>query len=103
MDRLTTIVEDKVKELLPDRFAAIFDGWSRADAHYVLVFANFPVDCPCGFGSVLLVIALMEDEESLSVEKHYEFFKFVLLVYKKTIENVSALVIDNANYNKALA
>lgn len=74
MSTLTTVVEEKVKSVLPDSFAIILDGWSSGDTHYVSVFASFQVDGRRGFYSVFLAMTTIGDEESFSAKEHYEFF-----------------------------
>lgn len=101
LSQLTTLVEEKIKEKLPSRFAVIFDGWTGGDTHYVSVFASFPAVNACGYESVLLALAPMGEEDSHTADEHYSFLKFVLSVYGKTIENVVALVGDNENTNRA--
>lgn len=38
---LTNIVPEKVKAILPGRFAIVFDGWTGGDSHYVSAFSHF--------------------------------------------------------------
>lgn len=66
------------------------------------VFATFPASNPSGYESVLLALALMGCEESLTAEDHYIFLKFMLSVQGKKIDSVVALVGNNENINKAL-
>ncbi|ETV74695.1 hypothetical protein H257_10811 [Aphanomyces astaci] len=40
----TSVVEQNIREKLPDAFALVFDGWSHGSTHYVAVFATFPSD-----------------------------------------------------------
>ena len=54
LDRLTTAVEQKIEEILPDKFAIVFDGWTGGDAHYIALFATFPDKPEKGYSKVLL-------------------------------------------------
>lgn len=64
MEILANIVKEKMKAILPDRLAIVFDGWTGGESHYVSVFATFPSDQPKSFECVMLSIAPMRDEDS---------------------------------------
>ena len=38
MGLLTTVVEKKIADKLPDKFALVFDGWSSCDSNHLLLF-----------------------------------------------------------------
>jgi hypothetical protein len=44
MHELTVLVEKKIKECLPDKFALVFDGWTLdgTNTHYMGLFATYP-------------------------------------------------------------
>lgn len=42
MAALTTLVESKISDMLPEKFAIVLDGWSAGDTHYIAMFATFP-------------------------------------------------------------
>lgn len=103
LQKLTAKVEEKIKALLPSRFAIVFDGWSVGDTHFVAIYATFPKANDSGFEEVLLGLSPMENEESQDANEHYDFVKFVLSVFGKTMDNVVALIGDNTSTNKAFA
>lgn len=103
MSMLITVVEERIESILPDRFAVMFDGWPGGDTQYMSVFVWFPAHRRCGFDSVVLVMAPMEDADFFSVEEHYEFPKLILSVYEKSIKNVVAFVGDNTIKNRTFA
>jgi hypothetical protein len=39
MGKLTNLVEEKIKKILPNQFAVAFDGWTESSTHYLAVFA----------------------------------------------------------------
>jgi hypothetical protein len=43
MHEATLLVEKKIKELLPDKFALVFDGWTLdgTSSHFIGIFATF--------------------------------------------------------------
>jgi hypothetical protein len=36
------VVEDNTKEILPEKFALVFDCWSEDSTHFLAIFARFP-------------------------------------------------------------
>jgi len=44
MSELTLKVEKTIKDILPDKFALVFDGWTLegTSTHYIGIFATFP-------------------------------------------------------------
>ena len=41
LPRLVALVEKKISNLLPNKFAIVFDGWTAGTTHYLGVFASF--------------------------------------------------------------
>lgn len=103
LNLLTKHVEIKIQTRLAAKFPIVFDGWSSGDTHYLGEFAIYPFNCASGYESIMLSPEPMGAEESLTAEEHYKFLKYLLGVFDKNIENVVALVGDNANTNKAFA
>eukprot|EP00474_Spongospora_subterranea_P010852 CRZ11310.1 hypothetical protein [Spongospora subterranea] len=60
MIKITTLAErGKIKDILPDQFAIVFDEWSHHSTHYLAVFAVFPeVRNEKGYDRVLLSFSL---------------------------------------------
>ncbi len=95
LEKLTKIVEEKIRNILPHALAIVFDGWTTSDSHYITMYATFADDCTLGYKSVLLALSPFESEDSQSAENHYEFLLFVLELFGKSIENSVALVDEN--------
>ncbi len=38
------IVEAKIRNILPDIFSIVFDGWTTSDSHYIAMYATFADD-----------------------------------------------------------
>lgn len=103
VDKIVLQVEKKITDILPDRFALVFDGWSCSDTHYVALFATYPFDNVEGYESVLLAFSPMGDEKSLDAAEHYKFIKKTLELFKKSLDNVVAFIADNCSTNKSAA
>lgn len=103
MHKLTKIVEEKIRNILPDEFCLIFDGWTKQTTHFIAVFATFSSSNELGYDSVLLGFGPFENETSLGTSELYKYLSFTLSIYKKTWDNVTAVVGDNCSVNKSLA
>lgn len=57
IDRLTKHVERNSKEVLPEKFSVLFDGWSASDTHCVTLFSTFPSTDSMGYVKVLLLFS----------------------------------------------
>ncbi len=68
LEKLTKIVEGKIRHILPHTFAILFDWWTTSDAHYIAMYATFADDCTLGYKSVLLAFSPFESEDSQSAE-----------------------------------
>lgn len=100
---LTSLVKNKVRELLPDRFTIIFDGWTSGSTQYVTEFAKFPSTAEKGYQKVRLGLSSMGNELSQRADEHHDFMEFVSSVIERDTSNVMALVGDNSNTNHAFA
>lgn len=104
MTKLTKAVECKISNMLPNKFALIFDGWSQNSRHYVAIFASFPSTSNShGYETVLLSFAPLTGERNLSSDAHIRYFGFVLELYGKGWTNVTAIIGDNCNTNTCMA
>lgn len=101
MRRLMESVESKIMDMLPERFAIVFDGWSGGGTHYVGFFATYPAENELGFRKHLLGLSPMGDEDSLDASEHYDYVEYVLGVHGKKFNNVVAIICDNTSTNKA--
>lgn len=103
MIALTTLVESKISDILPDKFAVVLDGWSAGDTHYIAIFATFPQRPGPGFRRFLLAFSPMGDETRLDAAEHKTLLDFVLSVFGKTCANVVCISGDNCSTNKSFA
>jgi len=103
MNLLAEKVEKKLAEILPSKFALIFDGWTAGDTHYVALYASFSSNNDLGFSTALLSFAPLDTETSQSAKAHQKYIEYVLNLYGKSMSNVAAIVGDNCNTNRALA
>ena len=103
MDLSTRKVENKVKEILPDKFALVIDGWTKNSTHFVAILANFHAETKVGFEQIMLAFSPMVSETSFRAIDHFGFIEWVLGRYGKSLDNVVAVIGDNVSTNKALA
>ena len=103
MEKLSQRVENKISNMLPDKFVVVFDCWTNGDTHYLAMYGSFPNSTELGHEQCLLAFTPFEDETSQGCSNHLELFRFVLNVFKKSEKNVVALVGDNCSTNIALA
>ena len=78
IQKLTEKTEEKIANMLPDKFAIVFDAWTHNTDHFLALFAAFP-DC-----QVLLALAPLLDEEDFSATSHVEFMIATLRIYRKS-------------------
>ena len=103
MTKLTLEVEKKITKELPGKFALIIDGWSKGSTHFVGLFASYPWNNRNGYRTALLTFSPLENETSFTAADHVDFIKYTLSIYEKNLENVVALIGDNAEVNKSMA
>ena len=103
MDLTTRKVENKIKEVLPDKFALVIDGWTKNSTHFVAIFVSFHADTKVGFEQVMLAFSPMNSETSFRASDHFGFIEWVLGLYGKSLDNVVAVIGDNVSTNQALA
>lgn len=103
MHKLIKSVESEINAFLPDRFAIVFDGWSRADTCH-LGFSATPSSVKLyGYIEALLEFSSTKIEKGLDSGEHYNFIQSVLEVPTISYNNVLAIVGDNTRTNKAFA
>jgi hypothetical protein len=90
--KLTVSVEKKIKRLLPDVFALVFDGWSLHGTHFLTVFATWPDhNKEGGYSRAMLSFSPLIDEEHLDADSHKDF------------SNVACIIGDNCATNLSMA
>lgn len=103
LPRLVALVEKKISNLLPNKFAIVFDGWTAGTTHYLGVFASFTAHNENGYSTRLLGFSPMGDETTLDADEHVGYLSYVLELFGYSFENVVALIGDNCNTNKSIA
>ncbi len=103
LSRLTSRVEKKIENLLPSKFAIVFDGWTAQKTHYVAVLAKFLSSKPVGYDQLLFGFSSFHDADSQDAEHHFEFIQFVLSVFNKTRDNLVCMIGDNCSTNRKLS
>lgn len=103
VENLTELVEKKLSQLLPEKFALILDGWSTTNTHYIGIMAIFRSENTNGYSSVLLGLSPLENEETQCANEHYDLLNYVLGIYGKGVANVVALIGDNRGTNRSLS
>jgi len=103
MSSLASTVESKIREILPDKFALVFDGWTLdgSSTHYIALYARWMNGTT--IGNVLLAFAPLADEHDYTATSHMEFMVFHLEKYGKSLDNVICFVGDNVSVNQAMA
>lgn len=103
VENLTELVEKKLSQLLPEKFALMLDGWSTTNTHYIGIMAIFRSENTNGYSSVLLGLSPLENEETQCANEHYDLLNYVLGIYGKGVANVVALIGDNCATNRSLS
>ena len=103
LPRLVALVEKKISNLLPNKFAIVFDGWTAGTTHYLGVFSSFTAHNENGYSTRLLGFSPMGDETTLDADEHVGYLSYVLELFGYSFENVVALIGDNCNTNKSIA
>ena len=85
-----------------NKFALMFDGWSRHTKHYVAIVICYPLlNKP--YNERLLCFRTLPREVSMTSADHLELFSEVMQDYGLLLSNCVALVGDHASVNKKLA
>lgn len=72
--------------------------------HHLCIFASFPSSIEERYSSALLSISPLGEEEKLTAHEHFDSTTFVLEdIFKKSWENVVALIGDNCPTYGAIA
>ena len=104
MMKVSAIVADKVKAILPNKFGVIFDGWSSDGNHMVAIYAVFPSLLNPDFAQeILLSCQPLLEEADLSANSYQELLESTMILYGKTLANIQFLVGDNCSVNRCLA
>jgi hypothetical protein len=92
----------KIKEVLPNKFGLIFDGWSSGTTHFVAIYAVFP-SSEGKREQVMLAMQPLPDETNQTANNHIDFMISVLGCYGKSRSNVVFICGDNCNTNRRIA
>lgn len=95
------IVEDNIREELPNKFCVMLDGWTDNKIHYVAIYCTYT---KCGeYCETLIACAPLLNEEDLSADQHFDFLVESLSVYGRSLGDVVCLVGDNCSVNQRLS
>lgn len=107
MEKLGTIVEQKLAQILPDQFGLIIDGWTCNGEHYIAIFATWTDDN--GYVKTYLLCCgvqdeLPEDEENtdFTAESIGDYISDELNLVGKGFQNLQFISGDNCSVNKKL-
>jgi hypothetical protein len=94
---VTSVLEDKIADTLPNSIGIMLDGWSNGSEHFIALFALYEKE------QILLNLSTLPDETNLTAQSHQHFIDVTLQKYKKTLSNIIYLVGDNVSLNRRLA
>ena len=100
---LVKTIEQKIKFMLPDKFAIVFDTWTQGTTKYTAVFSSSYADTSKGYETYLLGFSPFLNELSEDADTYITFLKYVLGIFDKSFKNVLSLTADNCNTNKSIA
>jgi len=103
MFQVQSLLQQKIKDGIPDKFGLVFDGWSSNGIHFVSLFCVFSNSTKDFKSPVLLKFSPLENEEDLGADSHLEFIIDSVESYGKTRANILFLVSDNCAVNIAVS
>ena len=103
MDKLVKKVEQRIADLLPNKFAILFDAWGAGSTHYIALFVTFTNDETRKVEKILLAFSPFQRETSLNADAHIEFIEFVKSVFGKSLDNIVAIIADNCSVNRSIS
>ena len=86
MQKLTSHVEEKVRNILPPKIGLVLDGWSHQSVYYLGIFAVFNKSGQQKKRP--LSLAPLLDEQSLTAGSHIESIQDVLQIYNKDSDSI---------------
>lgn len=90
-----------IREILPDKFPVIFDGWENGNGKYFVgMYAVIIKEETIKY--ILLAIQPLVDG-SFTAEAHALFMEETLMNFGKHVQSISVLIGDNCNVNKCIA
>lgn len=92
-----------IEEHFLDKHELVFVGPVATEACYVNLFASYPVTPSPELHSLWLELSPLENKTTWNDEKHILFVFFVFTIYKKSFENVVAIIGDNCTTNQCIA
>lgn len=92
VDLITRIMERKISNILPKKFAIVFRGWSEADKYFFALYATLPSNWDFDYDLRLLSFTLLANKTLHSAQTHVETVEFVLGVFHKFLDNVVTIV-----------
>ena len=103
MEELQIVVQDKIAQLLPNKFGLLLDGWSTGNSnHFIGLFAVFG-NMNNERQHLLLRMAQLPELSNQNAQNHRDYIIESLAIYNKNLHNILFLVGDNARVNGAIA
>lgn len=87
MEKLTKKLEIKIQSVLPDKISLVFDEKTTGGAHFVALFASFPVKNDVDYPSIVLELSPVEYETKYS-DEHIKLLMLVFYLFGKQVENI---------------
>ena len=106
MEKITVSVEESIKAELPSKFGIVIDGWSdlATSTHYLAIFGCYPDPKSSKLAKApLLAFSPLQDEERYDANSHCTLISETLRLFGKNETNLSFMVSDNENLNRAIA
>ena len=87
MNKLTQLIETKIRSILPQQFTIVFDEWTDTSTHYLAIFAVFPdKEQKFGYNRALLSFFPVNNVEPLNANLHHETIYDVLQQFGKNLK-----------------
>lgn len=111
IENLSIIVEEKIKQIIPNTFGIIFDGWTcdGTAEHYIALFAVW-CDCDGNVNRVLLCCGPQDEidednpnEVDFTAENIGDYIYDELQLVGRDFSSIEFLAGDNCSVNKKLA
>jgi hypothetical protein len=103
MYRVERIVEAKLTDAIPDKFALAFDLWSSGGTSFCGVFASWYDTTSNCVVNPLIAMCPMGSETSWTADAHIRFLTETLHKVDKAMTDIMCLVGDNCETNKSIA
>ena len=112
-----SIVQEKIKQMLPSKFVIMFDGWTEGSEHYIGLTASYislpacdddDKDTTAGHEVITQALLsmrplLVDEVEGMTAKDHLIHLSKVLGTYGKVKEDVLCMIGDNCSVNRSMS